>query len=199
MPELKENGFFPTSAPTLVTPEPPKKKQRVGHHGSNPRHRHAPHHRPDGHTHGRTHIFFNSDHEYRGSHKNRYDGPGGAKAWKPKRPVPTSRKVPPVKLLLDEGGDLPRGGFKGETVEMKKRKKMKTKKLNRGSSAPPDGGAKRVSPGWRDRTPNPDSKQEKKRRKKFQKLKMAEKKLDSLMYPTDENLFTIKQRRGRRR
>lgn len=105
-----------------------------------------------------------------------------------------------MKLLLDEGGDLPRGRFKGETGETKKRKKTKMKKPNRVASAPSDGRTKRDSPGWRDRTPNPDSKQEKKKqKKKLQKMKIAEKRLQSPMYPTDENLFTIKQRRGRRR
>lgn len=193
--ELKRNGIFPSSAQTPVTPEPPKKKHKVGHHANN----HPPRHTPDGHKHGRNHIFFNSNHEYGASNKSKHEGTGSSKAWKPKRPVPPSRKVP-VKLLLDEGGDLPRGRFKGETGEMKKRKKMKMKKPNRVASAPSDGRTKRDSPGWRDRTPNPDSKQEKKKqKKKLQKMKIAEKRLQSPMYPTDENLFTIKQRRGRRR
>lgn len=189
------NGIFPSSAQTAVTPEPPNKRQKVGHHGNN----YPPRHTADSHKHGRTHIFFNSNREYGASNKNKDEGAGGAKAWKPKRPVPPSRKVP-VKLLLDEGGDLPRGGLQRETGEMKKRKKTKMKKPNRDASAPSGGRTKRDSPGWRDRTANPDSKQEKKKqKKKLQKMKMAEKRLQSPMYPTDENLFTIKQRRGRRR
>lgn len=175
--ELKKNGIFPSRAQTPVTPEPPKKKQKVGHHANN--------HVPVNHKHGRTHIFFNSNHE----------GTAGAKAWKPKRPVPASRKGA-EKLLLDEGGDLPRGRHKGDAGEMKKTKKMKTKRPNRFASAPSDGRTKQDSPGWGGRTPNSDSKQERKKRKK---MKIAEKRLNSPMYPTDENLFTIKQRRGRRR
>lgn len=189
--ELKKNGIFPSRGQTPVTPEPPKKKQKVGHHANT--------HVPVNHKHGRTHIFFNSNQEYGGSNKNKHEGMAGAKAWKPKRPVPASRRVA-EKLLLDEGGDLPRGRHKGETGEMKKTKKMKTKKPNRGASAPSDGRTKQDSLGWRDRTPNSDSKQEKKKRKKkLQKMKIAEKRLNSPMYPRDENLFMIKQRRGRRR
>lgn len=193
--ELKKNGIFPSSAQTPVTPEPPKKKQKVGHHANN----HPPHRAPDSHKHGRTHIFFHRNPEYRASNKHKHEVTGSAKAWNPKRPVPATRKVP-AKLLLDEGGDLPRGGLKGETGEMKKRKKMKTKKPNRVALALSDGRTKRDSPGWRDRAQNPDSKQEKKKqKKKWQKMKIAEKRLQSPMYPTDENLFMIKQRRGRRR
>lgn len=192
--ELKKNGIFPSGAQTPVAPEPPRKKQKVGHHANNQA-------SAVNHKHGRTHIFFNSNHEYGGSNKNKHNGMAGAKAWKPKRPVPASRKVP-GKLLLDEGGDLPRGRHKGETAEVKKAKKMKmkTKKANRAASAPSDGRTNQDCPGWRDRTPNSDSKQErKKRKKKLQKMKIAEKRLNSPMYPRDENLFMIKQRRGRRR
>lgn len=114
--------------------------------------------------------------------------------------MPTSRGVQ-GKLLFDEADDFPRGGAKGETVEMKKKKKRKkTKTPNAVFPAPSDGHKRPDCPSLMDGMPNSESKLEKKKRKKrSQKLRIAEKRLDSKMYPTDENLFIIKQRRGRRR
>lgn len=114
--------------------------------------------------------------------------------------MPTSRWVQ-GKLLFDEADDFPRGGTKGETVEMKKKKKRKkTKTPNAVPSARSDGHKRQDCPSSLDGMPNSESKLERKKKKKrSQKLRIAEKRLDSKMYPTDENLFIIKQRRGKRR
>lgn len=114
--------------------------------------------------------------------------------------MPTSKGVT-GKLVFDEADAFPRGGAKGETIEMKKKKKRKkTKTPNTVPSAPSDGHKRQDCLSLMDGMPNSESKLEmKKRKKRSQKLRIAEKRLDSKMYPTDENLFIIKQRRGKRR
>ncbi len=115
------------------------------------------------------------------------------KPWKPKRPVPTS-KDPPAKLILDEADDFPRGGGEGKNTEMKNKKRKKTKQ---GPSVPPgrrDGRPDRLF--WTVAGEMQGSKSEKKKKKrKNPNRKVADKKHDVQMYPTDENLFIIKQRK----
>lgn len=115
------------------------------------------------------------------------ESPGSVKPWKPKRPVPTSRDTP-SKLILDEADDFPRGRGKAEHTEMKK-KKRKTKKPKQVPSVPPEG--------HRDRRPHTPSCTVKGKRKD-KKWRTANNKHDAQMYPSDENLFIIKQRRRRR-
>lgn len=117
------------------------------------------------------------------------------KSWKPKRPVPTSRDTP-SKLILDEADDFPRGGGKEENTERKKRRK-RTKKPKEVPSVPP-AGPRYSRPNhlcWTGEMPRSKSKPMKGKRKKGgQKSSINNKKLDSQMYPMDENLFIIKQR-----
>lgn len=193
-PELKKNDLFPSSCQTHLTPGPPKKKQKIRHHDNNHQPNHTLHQTPYNHKPSRTHIFFNDNYELKGlaPKVNKYkqqESPGSVKPWKPKRPVPTSRDTP-SKLILDEADDFPRGSGKAENTEMKK-KKRKTKKPKQVSSVPPEG--------HRDRRPHPPSCADKgKRKRKDRKWRTANNKHDAQMYPSDENLFIIKQRRRSR-
>lgn len=203
-PELKENGFLPASSQTPLTPGPPKKKQKISYHKNNHQATHTPHRSSNNHKH--SHIFFNDNHDFTAPKSNKYnkykqqESTSNVKPWKPKRPVPTSRD-PPAKLILDEADDFPRGGRKGENLKMKKKKKKKTKQA---PSVPPQG--------HRDSRPDrlwtgtgemqgSESKQEKGKKKRMRRSlsrRTADKKLAAQMYPTDENLFIIKQRKRSR-
>lgn len=117
---------------------------------------------------------------------------GKVKPWKPKRSVPTSRdQLPPSKLILDESADFPRGGGKGQNLERKKKKQKKE--------------------GHRDNRPGhlcwtvtgemqgSDSKHNAEKKKKRNRgRRTGDKKLATPMYPTDENLFIIKQKKRSR-
>ncbi|XP_034389348.1 zinc finger CCHC domain-containing protein 7 [Cyclopterus lumpus] len=172
--ELKKKGFFlTTSFRPPPTPEPPSKIQKVGHHHL--------HHRPN-------HVFFNdSDFVEAAAPKSKKNNKhkqqeSHVKPWKPKRPVPTSKDRPPAaKLIVDEAKDFPRGGGKGKDAE-KKRKRLSNKK--RAPSAPPEAAT------------SPQGSPRVKRNKKSRGRK--NKKAAAQMYPADENLFIIKQRKGKK-
>lgn len=111
--------------------------------------------------------------------------------------MPTSREhLPQHKLILDEAADFPRGRSRGGNTEKKNKRTMKKLK-----QVPAEG--------HRDRRPDRlfrsvsgemKSKKEKgeKMKKRNRANRIADKKLASQMYPTDENLFNIKQRKRRR-
>ncbi|XP_071360787.1 zinc finger CCHC domain-containing protein 7 [Trachinotus anak] len=206
--ELKKNGLLPTTAQTPVTPGPPKKKQKTSHHKNDHQPNHMPHQTPNNHKPSPSHIFF-SDNDFRNttpktSKFNKYKQPqstGNVKPWKAKRPVPTSRDpLPPTKLILDEAADFPRGRGKGEMIEKKKKQRKRMKKT------------KELAPeGNRDSRPHrlfwtarqgSESKQEngekRKRKRRNRDWRTADKKLSAPMYPSDENLFIIKQRKRHR-
>uniref|UniRef100_A0A3B3H6B4 Zinc finger CCHC domain-containing protein 7 n=1 Tax=Oryzias latipes TaxID=8090 RepID=A0A3B3H6B4_ORYLA len=148
------------------------------------------------------HIFF-KDEELRDetpTTKKFRDGGGSAKQWKPKRPVPSSRNpLPPAKPVLDEEDDFPRGGRPKKDAE--ERRKMKKKnKMKRIHSSLTEGhqGKRRDCPRWtvgenRWRPPSTKPKAEQKKNGK----KFSQKKLNT-QYPTDEDLFSIKQRKRSR-
>lgn len=209
--DLKKNGLFTTSSQTPVTPGPPKKKQKFSHDRNSHHHNHTPHHTPNNHK--RSHIFF-SDNDFKNktpkSNKfnkfKHYDSTGSAKPWKPKRPVPISRdSLPPTKLILDEADDFPRGGGKREKEEEKKKKKRKMMKKTTGVT--PEGhrgsGPQRLCWTVSGATQGSGSKQEngekKAKKKRNRDRRNSDKKNSAPMYPTDENLFIIKQRRKRSR
>lgn len=121
------------------------------------------------------------------------------KPWKPKRPVPTSRD-PPTKLIFDEADDFPRGGGKGESIEKKKQRK-RMRKNKEVPSVPPGGHSRPDRLCWTVTGEMQGSKQEKgekKRKRRNRAQRIADKKLEAQMYPTDENLFIIKQRKRNR-
>lgn len=193
---LKKNGFFPASSQTPLTPGPPTKKQKIGYHKNN----HTPQRNQNNYKPSPTHIFFNED-KSRGlipktNKRVQHKSTGIAKPWKPKRPVPSSRDTP-GKLILDEADDFPRGGGKGENIVRKKTRK-RAKKPKEVPSAPPAGhGYSRPNRlCWTGEMPRSKSEPMKRRRrkKKGQKSSTDNKKLNSQMYPADENLFIIKQR-----
>ncbi|TMS23545.1 Zinc finger CCHC domain-containing protein 7 [Larimichthys crocea] len=203
--DLKKNGFFLAGPGTPLTPGPPEKKQKVNNHNT-------PQQSTNNHKPSRgNHIFFNDNHDFNAPtpKKNKYnkykpESTGSVKPWKPKRPVPNSRD-PPARIILDEADDFPRGGSKAAGIDMKKKKKRKkerTQKMKPVSSETPNG-RRRGRPDHlfgNGQTPGSDSKPEKaKRRKRNRAQRVADKKLAGQMYPTDENLFIIKQRKRKSR
>ncbi|XP_051240938.1 zinc finger CCHC domain-containing protein 7 isoform X2 [Dicentrarchus labrax] len=204
--ELKEKGIFPASSETPVTPGPPKKKQKISHHKNNHQHNHRPHQSSNNHRHNPTHIFFNDSHDFTAptpkTKYNKYkqqESTSNVKPWKPKRPVPKSRD-PPAKLILDEADDFPRGRGKGENTEMMKKKK---KRMRKAKQVPPeghrDGRPDRLHWTVTGEMQGSESKAEKGRKKKRNRARRTtDKKLAEQMYPTDENLFIIKQRKRKR-
>lgn len=201
--ELKKNGCFTNTCQTPVTPGPPKKKPKVGHHKNN----HTPHQTPSNHKPSSSHIFF-SDKDFRDetpkTNESKYQQPqstGNVKRWKAKRPVPTSRDpLPSKKIILDEAADFPRGRGKGENSAQKKSrgKKMKKTKVEGHREGRPDRLRWNVAGGMQ----RSESKQElgasgKKKRYRGRRIAGSKHHAEP-MYPTDENLFIIKQRKRNR-
>ncbi|KAM7419189.1 hypothetical protein PAMA_016351 [Pampus argenteus] len=198
---LKKNGFFPASIQSPLTPAPPKKKQKVSHHKNIHQPNHTPHQTPNNYK--PSHIFFNNDNDFsaatpKTNKHNKYkqqESAGAGKTWKPKRPVPTSRdQLPPTKLILDEADDFPRGSSRGEKTEKKNKKRsMKKSKL-----VPPERhGDGRPHHLFRTVTKEMQGSGSKKRERDRRKRRAGAKHA-AQMYPTDENLFIIKQRKRSR-
>lgn len=207
--DLKKNGYFPTSTQTPVTPGPPRKKQKTSYDKNSHHPNHTPHQTHNNHKPSPSHIFF-SDSDFRNKtpksnkfNKNKQQqSTGSAKPWKPKRPVPISRDpVPPAKLILDEADDFPRGGGRGEKEEKKKKRKMMRKTT--GPEGHRGGGPQRlcwtVTGGMQGSGSKLENGEKKMRKKKNRERRNSDKKNSAPMYPTDENLFIIKQRRKRSR
>ncbi|KAI4787115.1 hypothetical protein KUCAC02_036676, partial [Chaenocephalus aceratus] len=191
--ELKKNGLLTNSSQTPFTPGPPNKRQKFSHHESNQQTHHTPRQSPSNHKPG--HIFFNDDDFQAPAPKARWNNrpkqqEGTEKPWKPKRPVPTSIKpLPPKKIILNETDDFPRGGGKRRDTE------KKGKKLGKKNHVPEK--QPRYQPHWlkTEEMQGSASKQEKGKRNKRNRYR---KNSDASQYPTDENLFTIKQRKRHR-
>uniref|UniRef100_A0A672JAW8 Zinc finger CCHC domain-containing protein 7 n=1 Tax=Salarias fasciatus TaxID=181472 RepID=A0A672JAW8_SALFA len=193
--ELEENGFFPSPANTPLTPDVPRKKQKFTSYKNNrtPRETHR-NHRPTA-----SHTFFHSDDDdaatpQKHKHKQK-DICTSAKPWKPKRPVPSSRNPTPSKLVLDEADDFPRGGGGRGASSQKTRKRAFIQ------SVPPEGyNAGPAYPAWtgEQKKRRSKSKEEKNNKKNRNLAKKARKQQRPNDYPTDENLFTIKQRKRSR-
>ncbi|XP_065814931.1 uncharacterized protein [Labrus bergylta] len=199
-PRQNADNHKPNHKPNQ-TPRPNTEKHKPNHKPN-----HNPNHTPGQKTGNnkpnRSHIFF-QDNDFeppaaKKSKRNKHKQPesaGNVKPWKPKRPVPTSREQP-AKLILDEADDFPRGGAA---------KKQRKKKEKHAPSGPPgghgDGRADRLS--WTVKGEMQGSQQqkgEKKKRKRKQQGKGdSNKNHDAHMYPTDENLFIIKQKKRRSR
>ncbi|KAF7666214.1 hypothetical protein LDENG_00114550 [Lucifuga dentata] len=191
--DLKENGIFPKSHEACLTPGPPKKKQKTNHQPN-----HNSHQTPNHHKSGSGHIIFRDDMDCitttpkaNKANWHKQQQSSSVKQWKPKRPVPTSRHQPPTgKLVMDEADDFPRGGNNGRNTHKNKKGKLKNKYI------PPKPQEKvrdssRQRPVWTAKGPMRDLVPELKRKKK----KQNQKKAAAEMYPKDENLFIIKQRR----
>uniref|UniRef100_A0A3Q2ZPJ2 Zinc finger CCHC domain-containing protein 7 n=1 Tax=Kryptolebias marmoratus TaxID=37003 RepID=A0A3Q2ZPJ2_KRYMA len=125
-------------------------------------------------------------------------GVGSVKPWKPKRPVPTSRDpLPSSKLALGEDEDLPRGGG----MQPNKKKKKKVNKTTQVSLFQPQGhkGSNsnhlcRTVGGGMQRLASNNKKGEKRKNWK----NYNNKKVGAQLYPEDDDLFIIKQRKRRR-
>ncbi|XP_033828152.1 zinc finger CCHC domain-containing protein 7 [Periophthalmus magnuspinnatus] len=190
--DLKNNGLLPhvpyvRHVPqSLSTPEPPRKKQKTSFEKNNHHHKRTSHQSFKTDLPASSHIFFSdasdSDSICKTSKHQKYKRISQEKTWKPKRPVPQSRDSVP-KVVLDEADDFPRGGGQGE--EMERRKKSKKMKKN-GQSLCWTNTSKQA----KDKSGNPSKKK---------KNKKASKKTSDKMYPTDENLFIIKQRKHKRK
>lgn len=189
-----ENGYLPSSAETLHTPEPPRKKQK--HDQSTPSNHNSRH----------NHLFF-KDNDFSAAtpktkkfNKYKQQGSvGNVKPWKPKRPVPTSRDpLPAAKPIWNEVKDFPRGGATGENRKMW-RKKNKMKDV---PSAQPGGHTEKrkgqLAGSAGGKMLGSKSKQEKRAKKKNRAPGTVDKKTGAGMYPADDNLFLIKQRKRKR-
>ncbi|XP_040002905.1 zinc finger CCHC domain-containing protein 7 [Xiphias gladius] len=208
--DLKKNGYVPTTSQTPVTPGPPKKKQKISHHKSYHQPNHTPHQTPNNHKPSPSHIFFR-DSDFRdttpktnkfGKYKQQ-ESTGNVKPWKAKRPVPTSRDpLPPTKLILDEADDFPRGGGKGDNME---KKKMKRKRMKKTKEVAPEGHRNSrpdhlfwTVTGAMQGSESKQENREKRKKRRNRVRRIADKKSAAPMYPTDENLFIIKQRKRNR-
>ncbi|KAM6940640.1 zinc finger CCHC domain-containing protein 7 [Xenentodon cancila] len=197
--EMKRNGYFTALSETPVTSEPPKKKQKISHHKGNHQNKCVPQLTRNNKAIA-SHIFFDDKCELRNATRKtkkfkRQEIVGNVKPWKPKRPVPISRdSIPPAKRVVDEADDFPRGGGPEENAEKKKRKKNKKKQRNEMSLLLPEGHKEKGPDHLRERRWELASKKQKGDKKKNGKNR-AHKKLVTQMYPADENLFIIKQRK----
>lgn len=183
--DLKMNGHFPATSQSLSTQEPSKKKQKLNHHKNISQSKNTP-----------KHIFFSDYCKLKGpSYKTKtykaQEGTSGVKPWKPKRPVPTSREMG-SKIIFDEADDFPRGGSKGQNMKRFKKSKQVPEEQNIPNR-----------PAWLGETaatvvaaapPHPG----KRKKKRGRGSRLGGKIADVQMYPTDENLFIIKQRRRTR-
>lgn len=116
------------------------------------------------------------------------------KRWKPKREVPDRRgSAKAAKPFIDEADDFPReGGEEG--------KKRKRKKKNKNIPPGPPGAPFKPSAYTPDRLFGTVQAEGMKRKKSLARGKdrRAANKATTEMYPTDENLFIIKQRKRKR-
>ncbi|XP_020786227.2 zinc finger CCHC domain-containing protein 7 [Boleophthalmus pectinirostris] len=182
--DLKNSGLFPYVPQSPSTPGPPRKKQKTTFEKNNYHHKKTPRQSYKTDLPASSHIFFSdtSDSISKPSKQQKHKPVSQEKLWKPKRPVPQSRGSV-EKIVLDEADEFPRGGGQGE--EMERRKKSKKFKKN-GQSLCWTGASKQA----KNNNVNPS-----KRKKK----KNANKNMSDKMYPTDENLFIIKQRKHKRK
>uniref|UniRef100_A0A667Y7R0 Zinc finger CCHC domain-containing protein 7 n=2 Tax=Myripristis murdjan TaxID=586833 RepID=A0A667Y7R0_9TELE len=206
--ELRENGLFPPGSQMPLTPGPPRKRQKNNHHNNSNQPDHRSYQTPNNHKPSPKHIMFRDNKQAsamrpktKKADKHKQQGTSStAKPWQPKRAVPTSRgplpPVKPVKLVFNEADDFPRGGVTGE----KKEKKNKRKKKNRqGLLGPPEAHFRPAA-----RTPDrlfgvgPGGEMKRKRRRARGRERKAANMAAADMYPTDENLFIIKQRKRKR-
>ncbi|XP_056441961.1 zinc finger CCHC domain-containing protein 7 [Gadus chalcogrammus] len=120
------------------------------------------------------------------------------KQWKPKRGIPANKAAAST---LNEEECFPRGGEERAPKKSRNRNKKNPNRLNWGGSAEP-----RTSPFKRQSyTPEQPyggggaAKEKGKGKRAAWKKKRSSKGGGADMYPTDENLFTIKQRKGKRK
>ncbi|XP_061627245.1 zinc finger CCHC domain-containing protein 7 [Phyllopteryx taeniolatus] len=191
--ELKENGLMPDNSQTPLTPGPPKKKHKVSCTNNGHLFNHKFDRTCSNHKASASHIFFRDRDDPEAavfpkskSNKHRQQESAG-KRWKPKRAVPRERAAP-AKLIMDEGGDFPRGRGRGEKAEQNNNnnKKSQRKKNKEVSSAGLKDGLFRTAPG------------KSKKDKREKKRNHLHTKMAAQMYQTDENLFNIKQRKRKR-
>lgn len=189
---LKSNGLIPPVPHVSQSPStsgPPRKKQKTSHDKSN--HRHTPRLSFKSDLPASKHVFFGDTlHPVSKTKKhNDLKVVSAEKPWKPKRPVPArSRDTPPnAVVVVDDEDDFPRGGGQGEEVQRKKKNKKMRKN---GQSLCWNGAGKQ---GFFS-----DCSNDKKKRKKKRAKKNANKNVVDKTYPTDENLFIIKQRKHKK-
>lgn len=182
---LKNNHIQPVfQSPS--TSGPPRKKQKTTDNKRN--HQYTPRQSYKSDLPTSKHIFFDetSDSVSRSNKRKNFKPVSLEKPWKPKRPVPQQRDSAPNAVVVVNEDDFPRGGGQGEEVE--KRKKSKKMKKNGQSLCWTKAGKQ-----------SPFSESAKDNNKKRKKAKKnANKNKADTTYPTDENLFIIKQRKHKR-
>lgn len=191
---LKNNSVFSEVSQSPSTPGPPKKKQKLHHDKSHHQTNHTPRHSFKTNLPASSHIFFidTSDATSKTIKQNKHKQVNLEKTWKPKVPVPQSRDLPSkAKTTVDEADDFPRGGGQGE--EMEKNKKRKKMKKNGRPLCWTEPAGRQGFP-----TEQTKEKEENCKRRRNKASRKANKNVSAQMYPTDENLFIIKQRKRRR-
>uniref|UniRef100_A0A9J7XPS6 Zinc finger CCHC domain-containing protein 7 n=1 Tax=Cyprinus carpio carpio TaxID=630221 RepID=A0A9J7XPS6_CYPCA len=185
--ELKQAGLIsPDSAVITYTPQPPRKKQKTSHkhspypYSTHTNNQHTPKRRI-AHTPKHTYFNVNQNSETPGNH-----GKHTPKSkFKPQKQSQNEAKKKKKKtqsedFVLDEDADFPRGY---------KKRPHKTRDV----SSPRKANVKPNKPFGMEKN-NKKDKISKKKERKWQKRERKAAK-DSSMYPSDENLFLIKQRK----
>ncbi|XP_077574507.1 zinc finger CCHC domain-containing protein 7 isoform X2 [Stigmatopora nigra] len=190
--ELIKNGLLSQKGKFPLSQEPPYKKQKFNRGNNGHAFDQKFDRTPKSHHSKRSHMFFRQTNDSMVAKskfkKNKQENAG--KQWKPKRPVP-KEKPASHKLMADETLDFlrGRGGIVKKPEEKKKKKKkekIKNRMNNKSSKAGlNDGGLLRPAAG-------------KSKKDNREKKRHLHKKKAAQMYPTDENLFNIKQRKTKR-
>lgn len=184
--ERLKNDDIPHFSQSPSTSGPPRKKQKITHDKRN--HQYTPRQSFKSDLPASKHIFFGetSDSVSKSNKRKNLKVASLEKPWKPKRPVPQQRHSAPNAVIVNEE-DFPRGGGQGEEVERKKKSK-KMKKNGQSLCWTKAGKQRPFSECAKDK-----NKKQGKKAKKNGNKNMANK-----TYPTDENLFIIKQRNHKR-
>lgn len=182
--ELIKSGHLPA-----YLPEPQKKKQKTSLHTNK-----TPHQTPNKPKSTPSHIIFTNKDFSSSPPKTKgfkqQQAAGSVKPWKPKRPVPTSKgPLPSSERALDGEEHLPRGWGKQPGKKQNKKKKNKT---GQALLFQPDGHQDSKS-NHLFKMQKQASKNQKGARKK--NWKNFTSKVDAQLYPEEDNLFIIKQRR----
>ncbi|XP_067297844.1 zinc finger CCHC domain-containing protein 7 [Pseudorasbora parva] len=182
--ELQDAGLIsPDGGGVTSTPQPPRKRQKTSHYKQSPyphnqhtpkrRIAHTPKHHPQAYQQN-THLSVKQNSKTPGKHNKCTPQSMFIPQQQSQKKAKKKKKTKSTVVVLDEDADFPRGGKKGPhagKVNMNLDKAFGMKKNNK----------KKIS------------------KKKERTLKKRQQKAanDSSMYPSDENLFQIKQRKGK--
>lgn len=183
--ELQDAGLIPPAGGSFTsTPQPPRKKQKTSHRQSpypnsthtNNQHTpkrhiaHTPKHHPQAYQQN-THFSVKQNSQTPGNYGKGTPQSKFIPQQQSQKEAKKKKKEKSAVTVLDEDADFPRGGKKGPHVN---------------------------KPFGMDKNDKKKNKMTKKKERKLNKRQQKAAK-DSSMYPSDENLFEIKQRKARKR